>query len=791
MFKLKEVNTLLLVWLLLSAANTVLAQQQAGTDSEVAEQDCGLTLSGKVLDHDTREPLIGATVYIEELQRTTLSDEYGNYHFHHLCQNPYTLKVTYIGYEPERSSFRLSSSTVRNLSLHADAKMLHSVEITGTRLTEQPQASETLTGRELAETRGFSLGESLKRLTGVSSIQTGPMISKPVVHGLHGNRLVILNNGIRHEAQQWGDEHAPEIDPLIAEEMKVVKGASGVRYGSDAIGGTILINPRPLPDSAGTKGEVSLMGSTNNRMGAVAAMAEGNLARLRPLSWRVHTSLKKAGSASTPDYVLKNSGFEEQNVSATLAYKKPRYGGEVYYSLFHSKIGVLSSAHVGNLTDLGHALNREEPEETGDFTYAIERPYQDVSHHLLKLKGYRKTGDLGQLQYTYAFQQNQRKEYDKHGPRNQTNRAELDLTLQTHTTELVWEHKPVANVSGSIGASTLWQSNTYGGTRFFIPNFRNFTAGVFAEEKWRKGNLQLEAGARYDHRYLRVALYDSDKLLIKPEYTFHNLSGSLGAMYDLGYHLTFSGNVSFASRAPHPNELYSKGMHHGTATFETGDPNLQSEHAIHTVATVNYHSNRKLNGELSVYSNLIDNYIYLQPDTVFELTIRGALPRANYRQTDARFWGMDLNLSYNFTDRLTLDTRGSIVRAVNTVDDSYLPFISADRIDNSLRYTLGNLNKGRLADTYVSVGGLFVDRQRRSDPVADPVLAPPAGYFLLHAEAGTTIKIGNNPVQIGVTGNNLLNTSYRDYQNRLRYFADEVGRLIMFRVKVPLDFTKN
>ena len=685
-------------------------------------------------------------------------------------------------------SFRMGVSTVRNLTLHTDARVLRSVEVTGSRMTEQPQATQTLSGRELEETRGLSLGESLKKLSGVSSIQTGPNVSKPVIHGLFGSRILILNNGIRHEAQQWGDEHAPEIDPLNAEEMKVVKGAAGVRYGSDAIGGIVLVNPKPLPDSAGIAGKVNLIGSTNNRMGTASAMLEGNLARLRPLSWRLHSSVKKAGSASTPNYTLKNTGFEEQNLSATVAYRQPAFGTEVYYSYFHSKLGVLSSAHIGSPADLFNAIRREQPEETGDFRYTIERPYQDVTHHLLKTKGYYKTGDLGELQLTYAYQQNIRDEYDKHRPRSDGG-AELHLDLVTHSTDLAWEHTPVGNFSGSIGASTLWQNNTYK-NRYFIPYFRNFTSGVFWMEKWQKDNLQLEAGARYDHKDLQIRKRENDSTVIRPQYVYHNLSGSLGAMYDLGYHLTLSGNLSYASRAPHANELFAEGVHHGTATYEQGDANLKSEQATNAVATVNYHSNRRLNGEVSVYRNFIRDYIYLQPTGEVIQTIRGAFPLANYQQTDARFWGVDLSLQYNFTDKLTLESKGSLVRAENARDGSYLPFVPADRIDNSLRYQLGTPGNGRVSKAYVSLGGMAVARQHRADERTEPFLLPPDGYFLVHAEAGATVTVGGQRLELGLTGNNLLNTTYRDYQNRLRYYADEVGRLLMFRVTIPLSLNK-
>ncbi len=753
----------------------------ASIDSAAIDQDCGLTISGKVIDHDTREPLIGATIHVAGLDQATVTDIYGNYHFHHLCRSTYTLHVTYIGYVSETVTLRLNSSAVRNLTMHADARRLGTIEIRGSRLTQQAQAVGTLEGRELEETRGLSLGESLKRLTGVSSVQTGPNVSKPVIHGLFGNRVLIMNNGVRHESQQWGNEHAPEIDPLNAQEMQVVKGAAGVRYGSDAIGGIVMINPKPLPDSSGVSGELNLIGSTNTGMGSVSGMAEGKL-QVPPLSWRLHSSLKKAGSAQAPSYNLRNTGFEEQNLAATLAFNKPTYGAELYYSYFHSEIGFLSSAHVGNLTDLQLAIAREQPEETSAFTYAIDRPYQDVAHHLLKAKTYYKTGGAGELQFTYGLQQNRRMEFDRH--RNTGDRPQLDLDLQTHTTDVVWEHAPVANLTGSIGASTIWQNNTYAsGTRDLLPFFDSFTAGVFLNETWRKDRLQLEAGVRYERKDLTVKRIQNRELL-RPSYLFHNFSGTFGTMYDLGYHFVLSANISYASRAPHAYELFARGLHNSAATFEMGDPNLKSENAVNTVATVNYHSNLRLNGELSVYYNTIDNYIYLQLSPEYALGVAGAYLQGSYQQADARFWGADLSFAYNLTPNLAIDSKTSLVYAINRETNTYLPFITPSQTDNSLRYSFAN---GKEQNSYVSVGGTLVQRQHRHDAQSDPVALPPAGYFLLHAEVGSVVKVGNRNIEIGLTGSNLLNKTYRDYQNRLRFFSDEIGRTVMLRLKIPLD----
>lgn len=755
------------------------------------EQDCGLTISGKVLDHDTRSSLVGATIYIPQLDRATVADAYGNYHFHHLCQGTYTLKVTYIGYEAESFSLKINSSTVRDLTLHADSRQLNQVEITGSRLSEQAQSSGTISGRELEATRGLSLGESIKNMSGVSTIQTGPTISKPVIHGLHSNRILMLNNGVRHEGQQWGAEHAPEIDPFAASEIKVVKGAAGVRYGADAIGGVVIVEPAPLRDSVGVSGEVNLLGTTNNRQGAVSATVDGKTARFPAFSWRLQGTLKRAGNARAADYYLQNTGFNEANFSGTLGYTKEGLGAEVYYSQFNTKLGILKASHIGNLTDLENAIARDRPLQTSyDFSYTIERPFQDVQHHLLKTKVNLTTGDAGRLEFVYGLQRNIREEYDAHRASGTT--PELTLDITTHTTETVWEHSPVGNFTGSVGASTIYQNNVYSG-RYFIPYFRNFTAGAFIIEKWRKDKLQLEGGVRYDYKKLNITKRERNSDIIRPEYNFHNMSGTLGALYDVGYHLTFGLSATSAWRAPGANELFSDGVHHGSASYERGNRDLDSEKAYNFEASVNYFGNQRLNGKLSLYNNFINDYIYLAPVQPATLTIRGAFPTFEYKQADAIFRGVDLDLEYKFTPNLYLESRTSIVRATNEDLDDYLVGIPADRYNNMLRYepgVIGNIKS--LSDTYFALGGTYVAEQTRVPTKAEQdYMAPPAGVFLMRLEMGTTVRFGKQPVEFGVTGSNLLNNSYRDYLNRFRYYADDIGRMLLFRAKVPLNFSNN
>ncbi len=211
-----------------------------------------------------------------------------------------------------------------------------------------------LQGSALEQTRGLSLGDALKSVTGVTTFQTGPSIAKPVIHGLTGSRVLILNNGVALEAQQWGQEHAPDIDPFIANQIQVIKGADGIRYGADAIAGVISVSPKLLPTDTGIMdGEVNAVGMTNSRLGAFSAMLEGALGKKLPgLSYRVQGTFKRSGDVSTPNYLLGNTGLLESDFSAAIQYYHKNYGIEGYYSNFYTKIGIEFGTDVGSLSDI-------------------------------------------------------------------------------------------------------------------------------------------------------------------------------------------------------------------------------------------------------------------------------------------------------------------------------------------------------------------------------------------------------------------------------------------------------
>ncbi|RRN77676.1 TonB-dependent receptor, partial [Pseudoxanthomonas sp. SGD-10] len=438
-------------------------------------QSCRFVLSGNIKDGQTMSTLPGATISLIGSTQKSIADARGHFHFNNLCAKTYEIEVSYVGYEKRRVSIDLNKNLELDILLHNNGNELNTVNVISKKSVEPVATLEKLEQRDLELSKGESLGEILKRLPGVSSIQTGPTISKPVIHGMHSNRILILNSGVRIEGQQWGAEHAPEIDPLSVKELTVVKGASGVQYGADALGGIVLAEPAPLNYHLPFSGELHTIGASNGRMGNVSALISGAIKDDR-LAWRIHGSAKKAGNSSTPDYFLNNTGYKELNGALTLGYKNRGFEAEVLFSTFNTTLGIFEDAHIGNQDDLFARIALGRPFTDGDFTYSINSPRQEVSHHLLKVKGKKFLTNNSSLSAVYSFQRNNRQEFDiRRGDRSDV--PSIDLSLNAQHLEMIYEQNKPRNIINKYGLSTsIIVNNNIPGTFVtpLIPNYDSF-----------------------------------------------------------------------------------------------------------------------------------------------------------------------------------------------------------------------------------------------------------------------------------------------------------------------------
>jgi iron complex outermembrane receptor protein len=753
------------------------------TQAPISTTDCRYHIHGIVYDQN-RKPVLGAAIYVAELAKGNVTNELGDYTIDDLCIGNYTLICSYVGYETDTAIVSIAAGRLvveQNFKLQETGIELGEVIITEQKIAPpamQPQV--TLQGIDLDRTRGLTLGESLKGIPGVTTIQTGPSISKPVIHGLHSNRVLVMNNGIRQEGQQWGSEHAPEIDPFIAKKINIVKGAAGVRYGADAIGGVVLLEPAPLPYGVGITGELNAVASTNNRQGVLSGIVQGGFPKNDAFSWRVQGTAKRAGNSHAPGYYLKNTGVSELNFSSAVGYRKEKFGAEFFYSQFNTKIGIFSGAHIGNRTDFETALASDGPlpEHRSGFSYTIGRPFQDINHYLLKGNTYYLSDKLGKFSLALGHQFNYRAEYDSHKPLgSEFDGPQMRFLLNTYTTDFTWEHKPIKGLlNGMVGINGMYQQNDMQG-RFLIPDFTGSNLGIFVVERLIKSQWELEAGARYDVRRLDV---DMSRIREKsdPSRTFGQVSGTIGATYKFSPGLSTKLNAGMGWRPPSVNELYSDGIHHGEGSYIKGDYTLQDETAYNITANLTYTS-PKFQAEVDGYHYFYNNYIYQQPEFPGVLTIRGYFPLFVFRQTDANLSGIDLAATYEFSHHFSLRAKYSMVRATSRTTGDPLPFISPDRLQSTLRYHIHHWLG--MDNIYISLGNVYVAKQWRLLPNSD-YAPPPNAYMLFDAEVGFSVP-GIKNMDVGVTVSNLLNSRYRNYLNRFRYYADEVGRNINFRIK--------
>ncbi len=747
---------------------------------------CLYKLSGIVLYKETKEPVAGALIFVSEYNRYTLSNTDGTFGFDSLCAGKHVLHIDMISCMHKDTSCTVPLNAPFRIELE-ESSVADEVVIEGTHRPNQPAIGnrEVIENEELARLRGASLGESLKSLPGVTALQTGPTIFKPVIQGMYGTRVLIMNNGVRQEGQQWGNEHAPEVDPFIANKITVIKGAQSIRYGSDAIGGVVLVDAEELNKFRGTKAMINLGGFSNNRAGVASGIIEHGFVKIPGLAVRLQGTIRKGGNTRTPDYWLKNTGFQEENFSFATAYQRSRWGIETFYSQFNTELGIFTGSHIGNITDLMNAINSQQPAVTSGFSYSIERPKQIVNHELWKNKVYYRFG-RNRLVLEYARQYNKRQEYDSHKAYNPNlpDEPQLEFELTTHNVQTYLEHA-IGKLQGIAGVTFINQSNTYEG-RYFIPNFRSNAIGFYITETYKlSAKTKAEFGIRYDYKYLRSYYYENN-VLQNPQRTFQSPTMSVGLQRDLNKHFDLQTVAGTAFRPPNVNELYSNGVHQGVASFEIGNPDLKSERSVNVSATLNYFF-KKCYGYIHAYGYYFNNYIYLKPVFPATLTIRGAFPTFEYTQVNATYGGFDVSFNDSITKKIIYTTRFSLVSAYDRSQNEWLIYIPPTRFQNGIKYLLSS--KGKFVKPYVAIDGTWVMR-KKDVPVNSDYMPPPAGYFLLQAEVGAYVTIAKQDMLLTCTMQNALNTIYRDYLDRFRYYNDAAGRNIILRLQIPLDFTK-
>ena len=387
-----------------------------------------VTITGVISDENGL-PLRDAHVHIAN--KTTSTDVNGSYVLSGIPKGKQKLYISFIGYHAIEENIEISTDLTINRQLKLDITKLDDITIRQLSNSKSESSNEqVLKNATIEKFSNQTLGEALKEVSGVSILKTGSTIVKPVINGLHSNRVPIINNNVRLEDQQWGTEHAPNFDINAAGKITVIKGASALQYGGDAIGGIVVIEPEVIKKDT-LVGKTILNLASNGMAGSLSSsLQKGNR---YGWSWNALGTFKYLGDRETPDYVLSNSGNREQNFSGGIRFAKEKYNFNAMYSFYNAQIGIIKASHIGNVNDLYNSINNQQPSVIKPFTYSIDAPKQEVQHHLAKANYQRWLSENSSIDFQYAFQFNNRLEFDVRRSSANNDKAALDLQLSTHT----------------------------------------------------------------------------------------------------------------------------------------------------------------------------------------------------------------------------------------------------------------------------------------------------------------------------------------------------------------------
>lgn len=776
----------------------------------LAADPCALSLEGHVTDDAFHDAVPGVRVSIDGpggAHAEQRADDDGFFHFHALCPGPWQLHAEADFHDPIDVDLTLPVEHV-HLELHGDYEV---VEVETSRHgVQDAHATAVIDGAALERARGQDLAEVASQVPGVVVLRGSADASQPIIRGQSGRRLQVLQDGVRHESQKWGSDHGTEVDPFTAGSLTVVKGAAGVRFGPDAIGGALLVDPPPLPDDPGVGGDVWLVGASNGRKVTAAAQVEGAHATAPGFAWRLNGSYARGAAQKAPGYALGNTGSELGTAGVTLGWRRGTSGITATWRHYDLRAGVFRGVRADSPDALADALAAGQPRDADLYRvrYAIERPYQRVSHDLALLRGRVDIAGAGLLEATYSYQHNHRQEFDT--ARAAVTGPQYDFTLRTHDLQLRFEHRAVhlgrANLEGEVGVTGTFQENVYRGLPL-VPSFRAFSVGVHALERVWTRHVHIELGARYDHLSQTAFLTDdavrrhTARGTLAPDactaeeggarcpLAFDTGSVTLGAVaHAIPDVMDLRVDLSSASRFPDADELYLNGPAPTQPVYAVGDPGLGVETTWGASATLGVrHPWTAL--EVSAFASYVQDYIYFAPDLAadgsiqVDVLIRGAFPRFSFRALDAVFHGVDARFDVAPTGPLGATVTAAIVRGQDAATGAHLVGVPADRVGATLTARLPD--RGLLSATSLSVDATWVDRQRRVATTAD-LAPPPAGYALLGATVATTVDAGGRPLGLSLTGTNLTNRTYREYTSLNRYFADEPGVDVTLRLSLAI-----
>ena len=810
---MKRVSIFIVLFIILLSKNT-LAQNE---------------VTGFVKNANTKEVLASVSIYIPDLKIGTITDLRGHYILKNLPSGSYLLQVSLAGYGNHIEQILIKGTTTIDFDLIQSGTELEEIVLTGVPIaTDQrknPVPVGVLTKTQLLHNTYSNIIDAISTIPGVSQITVGPSISKPVVRGLGYNRVVVINDGVRQEGQQWFDEFGIEIDENSVDKVEVLKGPASLSYGSDAMAGVINFLSAPVVPEGTIKGNILGSYQSNNGLINGSANVAGNS---KGFSWDLlYTGITAHNYKNKYDGYVWNSGYSENNVKATLGINKNWGYSHLIMSMFNLKLGIIEGARdsaTGKFTT--HHLDSNDLDSLGiapENQYTAYNNYPIIHQHIRHYKAVLDNRFIlgnGRLDLKLGLQINHRQEA------NDITKGDIFnnyFFLRTFNYDVQYILPQKNKWQVSFGVNGMQQTSEDRGIVFVLPEYNLFDIGAFSIAKKTFDKLSVTGGLRFDSRTLhgKGLSVDSSGIRLKaPEINsiqrftdyhsnFTGFSGSIGLTYD--FSKSFYGKINLARgfRAPTAAESGQNGIHDGTPFYEIGDHDLKAENSLQLDGTLGVIS-EDVSLELNAFTNKINNYIFptklesvLGGDSIRQDNVAGLEgPTFKYVAGDAVLTGGEFMVEIHPRSIGWLKFENSIatVRAIqlNQGDSSkYLPYTPPTKFQSRLKFIFNKPNHA-FQNVFFNIG---VDRYFEQNKIfyqfGNETITP--GYTLLNASVGADIHSKEKVFcTIIVSGNNLTDQAYQSNMSRLKYTdvnnisgrrgVFNMGRNINFKLLVPINF---
>ncbi len=694
----------------------------------------GNTLHGKVTTSEG-ETVPFINLILEGTRMGTFTDANGLYRMKDIPPGSHTLVVKGMGFVITGVDFDIGDKEVVELHIEVTYSGIDIDEIV---ITSSPtargfryQPDKVFLGEELQKRAEISFGEMLDGEPGIAMRSMGPTPSRPVIRGLDGDRILILQNGERMgDISETSSGHAISLDPLSSNRVEVVRGPASLLYGSSAIGGVINLMTADIPEQwdQGGSGVMSLQGSSMNNMGAgFGRYTWGDE------SWAAagRFGYRKAGDVRTPDGIIPSTYMDSYDGSLGVGFDNDRTSGGINVSMGRLSYGI--------------------PEELDDPDESAEvRIQQQMLQGRLNF-GVSSFFDKAQLRmHASRFVQQEIEKELEEGIVHEDLEIEFDKLNISST--LTIQHKPLGILDrGAIGLNVYGRVMNITGDDAFTPDENRFNIGLFTfQEIPLTTRVRLQFGGRLD--FLRATALPnqfSDMNQTRDAFVY---AGSLGLNYRPADGFELGGQFARSHRYPMLEELFANGPHLCAGLYEVGSINLGDEIGYGSDFFVRY-SNGAVQSEIALFYNYFSNFIIMQPTG--ESDPGSGLPVVEYQGDKARLYGGELSLGWEITDGLNADLGLDYVLGQRTSEErEYLPFIPPVRFSGRLEYDYG---RGWIGSRVRAVSS--------QNNVAPGENSTP-GYTLLGLNTGVRLNSSGQHVII-LRVENLLDVRYRDHLTRI------------------------